>query len=711
MSRRKKKGRPVSGWLVFDKPVGMGSTEAVSKVKWLYQAEKAGHAGTLDPLASGMLPIALGEATKTVPYVMEGAKIYRFTVAWGEERLTDDLEGGVTKSSDERPTQAQILGLLPKYTGLIMQVPPLFSAIKIDGERAYDRAREGESFDIPPREVEIGRLELIDMPDAGHAVFEVECGKGTYVRSMARDMGRDLGCFGHVAGLRRTEVYPFTPADLVTLETLEAAAPARADRGRRRERADGQGPLCRARCAAGRHRQRPGGAALDRHRRRRGAQAAAGQPGDRARARCAGRGRRGARSAARPAGGHRRGGRRHVQAQARLRRIVRAPASGDGGGRLQRPADFLLPRRHLSSQVSGMNAPRTRFVTRSRAPVGSPPGTLVPDASASPTNVRLMVINDDSVADIPDATLDQVKQAIAKRQRIWIDVVGLANLELITAVGDLVGFSPLALEDITTTDQRPKVDIYEEHPLIIVHMFDGKSVASKEQLSIVFDETCVVTFQERAGDCLDPVRKRLAMPTGNIRKRGPAYLVYAILDTILDAYYPMLELIGEQLEDLEDKITTEPDRSDVPKLHRIKRDLMVVKRALWPAREMLSAMTREELGLIPHEVEAYLRDTYDHAMQLVEIVETYRELSMEMLDLYLSSLSNRTNEVMRVLTIISTIFIPLSFLVGVWGMNFDQNSPWNMPELRFRYGYPVALAAMAAVVIGLLYVFRRKKWL
>ncbi len=149
----------------------------------------------------------------------------------------------------------------------------------------------------------------------------------------------------------------------------------------------------------------------------------------------------------------------------------------------------------------------------------------------------------------------------------------------------------------------------------------------------------------------------------------------------------------------------------MPKLHRIKRELMVVKRALWPAREMLSAMTREELGLIPRDVEAYLRDTYDHAMQLVEIVETYRELSTEILDLYLSSLSNRTNEVMRVLTIISTIFIPLSFLVGVWGMNFDQDSPWNMPELHFRFGYPAALAAMAAVVAVLLYVFRRKKWL
>ena len=224
MGRRgKKKGRPISGWVVLDKPVGMGSTEAVSKIKWLFQAEKAGHAGTLDPLASGMLPIALGEATKTVPYVQDGAKIYRFTVAWGEERSTDDLEGPVTKSSDQRPAEAEIRALLPKYTGVIMQTPPQFSAIKIAGERAYDLAREGETVDIPAREVEIGRLRHHRASRRRHTVFEIECGKGTYVRSLARDMGRDLGCFGHIAELRRIEVDPFTPEDFVTIAELEAA--------------------------------------------------------------------------------------------------------------------------------------------------------------------------------------------------------------------------------------------------------------------------------------------------------------------------------------------------------------------------------------------------------------------------------------------------------------------------------------------------------
>ncbi|MBZ9678061.1 tRNA pseudouridine(55) synthase TruB [Mesorhizobium sp. ES1-1] len=231
MARRgKKKGRPISGWLVLDKPVGMGSTEAVSKIKWLFQAEKAGHAGTLDPLASGMLPIALGEATKTVPYVQDGAKIYRFTVAWGQERSTDDLEGPVTKTSDRRPSRAEVEGLLAKYTGVIMQTPPQFSAIKISGERAYDLAREGETVDIPAREVEIGRLDIVEH-DADHTIFEVECGKGTYVRSLARDMGRDLDCFGHVSELRRIEVEPFTPQDFVTIAELEAARFGALDEG------------------------------------------------------------------------------------------------------------------------------------------------------------------------------------------------------------------------------------------------------------------------------------------------------------------------------------------------------------------------------------------------------------------------------------------------------------------------------------------------
>src|SRR6476619_828508 len=212
----------VHGWLVLDKPVGMTSTHAVSVVKRLFQARRAGHAGPLDPLASGLLPIALGEATKTVPFVMEGRKTYRFTVRWGEERDTVDADGRVVAVSPARPGRAAIEALLPGYTGTISQVPPRYSAIKSEGERAYDLARDGETVELAARPVEVGRLELVDTPDPDHAVLEAECGKGTYVRSLARDLGRALGCFGHVSALRRAAVGPFGEETMILLEQLEA---------------------------------------------------------------------------------------------------------------------------------------------------------------------------------------------------------------------------------------------------------------------------------------------------------------------------------------------------------------------------------------------------------------------------------------------------------------------------------------------------------
>jgi tRNA pseudouridine55 synthase len=220
--QKKRDKRDVHGWIVLDKPVGMTSTHAVSVVKRLFRAKRCGHAGTLDPLASGALPIALGEATKTVPFVMDGRKLYRFTIRWGEERDTDDAEGRTVSMSKERPSPEAVRALLPSYTGLIQQIPPRYSAIKIEGERAYDLARDGEQVELAPRPVEISRLELVNIPDPDHAVLEAECGKGTYVRSLARDLGRTLGCFGHVSALRRATVGPFGEETMILLEHLEA---------------------------------------------------------------------------------------------------------------------------------------------------------------------------------------------------------------------------------------------------------------------------------------------------------------------------------------------------------------------------------------------------------------------------------------------------------------------------------------------------------
>lgn len=221
---RRKKGRAVSGWLVLDKPGSMTSTQAVGIVRRLLDAQKAGHAGTLDPLATGVLPIAFGEATKTVPFAVDGEKRYRFTVQWGGETDTDDAEGRVTATSDTRPQPSDIEALLPNFIGEIMQQPPAFSAIKVDGARAYDLARAGETVELQARPVNVSSLKLTGMPDASSAVFEATCGKGTYVRALARDMGRALGCFGHVTALRRTRVGGFDEQDAVSLEQLEAAA-------------------------------------------------------------------------------------------------------------------------------------------------------------------------------------------------------------------------------------------------------------------------------------------------------------------------------------------------------------------------------------------------------------------------------------------------------------------------------------------------------
>jgi len=221
---RRRKGQAVNGWLVLDKPAGLTSTKAVGRTRWLLDAAKAGHAGTLDPLATGILPIAFGEATKTVPYAVDGAKTYRFTVRFGAETDTDDAEGTVTATSTNRPARADIEAALPQFIGEIQQVPPRFSALKVDGARAYDLARDHEEFELPARIVSIDRLVVVDLPDPDSCVLEADCGKGTYVRALARDLGRALQCLGHICALRRTRVGGFVEDEAVSLEAVEQAA-------------------------------------------------------------------------------------------------------------------------------------------------------------------------------------------------------------------------------------------------------------------------------------------------------------------------------------------------------------------------------------------------------------------------------------------------------------------------------------------------------
>jgi magnesium transporter len=349
---------------------------------------------------------------------------------------------------------------------------------------------------------------------------------------------------------------------------------------------------------------------------------------------------------------------------------------------------------------------------RRRAPVGAPPGMLIPDTHASPTRLRLVTITDGEadIQDNPDRSA--LRKAVAGGDRLWLDVVGLADHDLLEEIGELFDIPSLALEDIVNTNQRPKIDIYDRQVLIFLHMFAGPSAHSKEQIAILFDDKHVITFQERPGDCLDPVRKRLAASQGRMRAGSPAYLAYAVIDTVIDAYFPLLERIGNELEELEDRVIEDAGPSQVAALHALKRELLIIKRAVWPTRELLSILSREDVADMPENLRPYLRDTYDHAVQLIDIVETYRELGSGLLDLYLTSVSTRMNEIMKVLTIVATIFIPLTFLAGIWGMNFDPDaSPWNMPELAAYFGYPAALLSMLAIGIAMLAYFRWKKWL
>ncbi len=359
-------------------------------------------------------------------------------------------------------------------------------------------------------------------------------------------------------------------------------------------------------------------------------------------------------------------------------------------------------------------ARRVRKKRRStRAPAGAAPGLVSVQAEALPTHARLLAYDEGGIVERTIIDPESVREELERHRVLWVDVRGLANAELITGIGRLFELHPLALEDVVHTHQRAKVEEYASGYYLVVripHLVD--SCMELEQISIFLGERFVVTFQEREGDSFEPIRERIRTAHGRIRSLGPDYLVYALLDAVVDSYFPFVEAYGDRLEDLEDRILTDPDKTVINAIHEIKRDLLLIRRAVWPLREAVNLLLRDGSKQIGEETRLYLRDVYDHTIQLVELTETQREIASGLLDVYLSSVSNRMNEVMKVLTIIATIFIPLSFVTGVYGMNFDvSRSPWNMPELHWRYGYPFALGLMAAIAIGLLLYFRRKRWL
>ena len=296
---------------------------------------------------------------------------------------------------------------------------------------------------------------------------------------------------------------------------------------------------------------------------------------------------------------------------------------------------------------------------------------------------------------------------------IWLDCTGLANVDLIARIGRIFNLHPLALEDVVNTGQRPKVDFFEDHAFIVVKMIDDVATHRYEQISLFLGGNFIVTFQEREGDPFDPVRKRIESSAPNrLRTRGADYLAYALIDAIVDSYFPPIEAAGDVVDGIEDEMLHKAHRHQMRQLHELRRDANVLKGVLWPMRDALATLIRNDAPLVKAETKIFLNDTLDHSLRQIELVETQRDMLTGLIEMHLSLMQARTNDVISYLTIVSVIFMPLTFLVGVWGMNFDPAaSPWNMPELKAYYGYPSALLFMVLVAAGLIAFFKWKRWL
>ena len=359
-----------------------------------------------------------------------------------------------------------------------------------------------------------------------------------------------------------------------------------------------------------------------------------------------------------------------------------------------------------------MKVKRRRNPAQRRSRAGSPPGLLMPDPEAPRPRLTVLAYDETRHIEQEITDLEELPRFVAEYRVTWLNVDGLGDSTVVQRLGEMFDLHRLALEDVIGTHQRPKSERYGDVQFIVGRMANSADPLDTEQFSLFCGAKFVLTFQERPGDCLDPVRERIRKDGPRLRRSGTDYLTYALFDALVDGYFPILERYGDLIEQMENEILRHPSPAAVARLHNIKQDLAALRRYLWPLREMLAVLSREETPPFTESTRVYLRDCYDHSVQLLELLESFRELAAGLMDLYLSSLSQRLNEVMKVLTIISTIFIPLSFIAGVYGMNFDtQSSPWSMPELKWRWGYPIALGLMAGVAGYLLIYFRRRGWL
>jgi magnesium transporter len=347
---------------------------------------------------------------------------------------------------------------------------------------------------------------------------------------------------------------------------------------------------------------------------------------------------------------------------------------------------------------------------------GLPPGSVVYVGKERAHVVEIRVLDYDRDSYWDSSTLDwqDIQRRHAAPTTTWLNIDGLHEVSVVEDVGRMFGLHPLTIEDIVNATQRPKIDIFDDYLYLVVKMplYDEEEKrVEMEQVSFVLKAGLLITFQEKKGDVFDGVRRRITANKGRIRKMGGDYLTYALLDAIIDSYFGILERIGEYVEILELELVGDPRPATLHKIHELKREMILLRKSVWPLREVVSSLQRDEIPLISEAAAPFFKDIADHVIQVLDIVETFRDIVSGMLDIYLSSISNKMNEVMKVLTIFAAIFIPLTLVAGIYGMNFNpERSPFNMPELNWAYGYPFALGLMAAMAGGMLIYFKMKKW-
>jgi magnesium transporter len=360
----------------------------------------------------------------------------------------------------------------------------------------------------------------------------------------------------------------------------------------------------------------------------------------------------------------------------------------------------------------GIKHRRHRNQFHRRTPPGTSPGTLATDPQAPHPRIRVIAYGPESAIEEDVSDVESIRHYLAKWPVVWVNVDGLGDAEVIRQLGQIFGLHRLAMEDVINVHQRAKVEQYDSYYYFVARMAELHDTLETDQLSLFLGRNYVLTFQETAGDCFDPIRLRIRKKGGRLRLSSADYLAYALLDASIDNYFPIIEKYGEQIEVLEDQVVLHPGSRIVPEIHELKRNLLGLRRAVWPLREAVNGLIREPSPLIAQETRLYLRDCYDHTVQIIDLLENYRDIAASLMEVYLSSVSNRLNEIMKFLTIFTTLFIPLNFIAGLYGMNFNtEKSPWNMPELNWFLGYPMVLGTMVAACAAMLFYFRRKGWI